>query len=140
MRETSNLYVRTSQGRAIEKHGKRLVVRLNAQERQTFADLRRIGKRLLAADDITPARWIRWKTIEADVAKITISLARGWRDFGGDYPIAAEVRKLQNDKSKSPGVQFAATAAGRELDVILAELERIDRQIDGREPVPNSLF
>lgn len=55
---------------------------------------------------------------------------------------AAEVRKLQKEyfKTRSSGVLYAAQTAERELDVMLADLERTDRQIDGREPVPNSLF
>lgn len=87
MREITNHFVRLPEGRRIEKRHGRLVVGLTAQERQAFADLRKIGKRLLASDDLTPSRWTRWQKIEADVAKLTIALVRGWREFGGDYPI-----------------------------------------------------
>lgn len=55
---------------------------------------------------------------------------------------AAEVRKLQKEyfKTRSSGALYAAQTAERELDVILTELDRTDRQIDGREPLQNSLF
>lgn len=55
---------------------------------------------------------------------------------------AIEVRKLQINyfRTKSGGVLYAAQAAERELDTILADFERIERQISGAEAVQNSLF
>ena len=55
---------------------------------------------------------------------------------------AIEVRKLQTNyfRTKSSGVLYAAQAAERELDSILADFERIERQLSGAEAVQNTLF
>lgn len=55
---------------------------------------------------------------------------------------ASEVRKLQKDyfRTRDEYVLQASKTAERELDVILTEFERVERQLAGREAVQESLF
>lgn len=75
----------------IDIRGRRGVY-LNDEERQDFADMVRIGRKLQRLDDATPAEWVRGRTIDRDVTRMVIALARGWRWSDNGYPVPGDDR------------------------------------------------
>lgn len=63
----------------------KLWVRLTDEERREFEAMRVVGKTL--QNSAVPAEWVRNRSITRDLAKLTIALAGGWREFSDDYPV-----------------------------------------------------